>query len=307
MPPESPGQQATQVPGQQAGAPASAQPGTAQEPKWLSAIPDPALREEAKKDYLLQADYTKKTQTFADQQRAWEQEKTGLQERARQYDAMSQWYQTQYLPFHQRISPKWETIDRYLKGEIDLGGNGAQAAAAQVGGDAFKDWDLLPGNEQAKRLTEHLKTSYFDPTIQRQNQEWQQFYAAKEREWAGFIQRYNAIYADAFQKALTEYRQGREFPIQDYVNAQLEISAGKIDVPGLAFQKVTGDHRQKELEKEWYERGKKDREQELLNQQQSPGALQNSSVPIFRQAPKTRDEVSAAARKVAAEKGIPWI
>jgi len=287
----------TQLPGQQAP--------IVEEPKWLGMIADEAARGDAKKAYMLQEDYTKKTQGLAEKEKAWGEERTKYQDIEKNYNTINQWYQNDYVPFHARLTPKWKEVDAYLKGEAALPANGAPTAPVNPQ-DPFDGYDLLSGAEQANKMAEHLKTTFFNPELEKQNKQWQEFYGKKEGEWAGFIQRYNGIYADAFQKALSEYKEGREFPIQDYVNAQLEISAGKVDVPGLAFQKVTGDHRQKDLEKQWYEQGKKDQQQEYVNQQQNPGALQNSTVPIFKQPAKSREEITATVQQQAIEKGIPW-
>jgi len=292
-------------PGQKVDTPPVGVQPVVEEPKWLAAIGDEAMREEAKKAYMLNEDYTKKTQGLAEKEKVWGEERTKYQDIEKNYNTMNAWYQGEYLPFHSRLTPKWKEVDAYLKGEGALPANGAPTAPTNPQ-DPFDGYDLLSGAEQANKMAEHLKTTYFDPRLQEITQQRDQFYAQKEQGWAGFVQRYNAINNDAIQIALKEHKAGRDFPIQQYVEEQLKIYNGQVDAPALAFQKVTGDHRQKDLEKQWYEQGKKDREQEYLNQQQNPGALLNSTVPIFKQQPKTRDEINAISQKVAQEKNIAW-
>lgn len=301
MPPDvqNPGGQpgGTQIPGQQVP--------VVEEPKWLATIADETMREEAKKSYLLNDDYTKKTQALAEEKKGWETERTKFAETEKNYNTMNTWYQTDYLPFHARITPKWKEVDAYLKGEAALPANGTPTPPVNPQ-DPFDGYDLLSGSEQANKMAEHLKTSVFEPAIKQNNQQWLEWATKKEQELFGLNQRYNAIQTDAYQIALREQKEGRVFPMQDYIDKQLEIYNGKIDVPALAFQQVTGDHRQKDLEKQWYEQGKKDQVQEHLNQQQNPGALQNSTVPIFKQQPKTREEITATVQQQAIEKGISW-
>ncbi|KKL89050.1 hypothetical protein LCGC14_1918580 [marine sediment metagenome] len=300
MPPDA------QNPGGQPGdtPPVGGQP-VVEEPKWLGMITDETARGEAKKAYMLQEDYTKKTTALSDEKKGWETERTKYQDIEKQYDTIQAWYQKDYLPFHARITPKWKEVDAYLKGEAALPVNGAPTAPANPQ-DPFDGYDLLSGTEQANKMAEHLKTTYFNPKLQEITQQRDQFYAQKEQGWAGFVQRYNAINNDAIQIALKEHKEGRDFPIQQYVEEQLKIYNGQVDAPALAFQKVTGDHRQKDMEKQWYDAGVKDAEQKALNTQQNPGALLNSTVPIFKQPAKTRDEINSIVQKVAQDKGIPW-
>ena len=276
-----------------------------EEPKWLAAIPDEAMREEAKKGYLLEKDYTQKNQVLAEERKGWETERAKFAETEKNYNTINDWYSREYLPFHSRLTPKWKEVDAYLKGEAALPANGLQIAPTNPQ-DPFEGYDLLSVAEQANKMAEHLKTSYYEPAIQQNNKQWQEWAAKKEQELVGFVQRYQGINNDAIQRALTEHKGGRDFPIQQYVEEQLKILSGQVDAPALAFQKVTGDHRQKDLEKQWYEQGKKDAQQEVLNQQQNPGALVNSTVPIFGQQPKTREEINAVSQQVARDKNIPW-
>ena len=148
MPPDAqnPGGQpaGTQLPGQQAP--------VVEEPKWLAAIGDEAMREEAKKSYLLNDDYTKKTQALSEEKKGWDTERTKYQDIEKNYNTMNQWYQGEYLPFHSRLTPKWKEVDAYLKGEAALPANGVPNAPANPQ-DPFDGYDLLSGSEQAWGLT----------------------------------------------------------------------------------------------------------------------------------------------------------
>ena len=264
------------------------------------------MREEAKKSYLLDKDYTQKTQTLADEKKTWAEKETKYQDIEKNYNTMNTWYQKDYMPLHDLLAPKWNEVNAYLHGQAALPAQTAGTTPSTNSQDPFEGYDLLSGTEQANKMAGYLKTTYFDPELKKERENTLKIADQARQEVAGFIQRYNGIHADAYQIALREQKEGREFPIQKYVDEQLKILNGQIDAPALAFQKVTGDHRQKDLEKQWYEQGKKDREQEYLNQQQTTGALINSTVPIFRQTPKTREEIATMAQTVAREKGIPW-
>src|SRR5215831_20594697 len=78
------------------------QPQQSQEPAWLSQIPE-QHREEARKGYLLQSDYTKKTQDFSERQKQWDTEKADLQRRVDEYNTFAQ----QYQPFYARLQANW--------------------------------------------------------------------------------------------------------------------------------------------------------------------------------------------------------
>jgi len=285
--------------------PAGQQAPVVEDPKWLAAIGDEGMREEAKKAWMKNEDYTSKTTAIAEERKAWETERTKYQDIEKNYNTMNSWYKTDYMPFHARFTPeKWKVVDAYLNGQGTLSANANTAPTNSQ--DPFEGYDLLSGSEQAVKMADHLNKTVFEPRLEANNKQWQEWATKKEQDMIGFLQRYNGINNDAVQIALKEQAEGRVFPIQEYVEEQLKILNGQIDAPALAFQKVTGDHRAKDLEKQWYDKGKADREQEYVNQQQNPGALLNTTIPTFPGTPKTREEITAVSRAKAHKEGIPW-
>src|SRR3990167_8125607 len=79
-----------------------------QEPAWLAQIADPALREQAKKEWMLQADYTRKTQDFAEKERAYQAQLQKLQE---------------WEKFGEQMQPNWGDFKTWRDGKV----NGRQA------------------------------------------------------------------------------------------------------------------------------------------------------------------------------------
>jgi len=294
-------------PGQKVDTPPVGVQPVVEEPKWLAAIPDEGMREEAKKSYMLNEDYTKKTQGLAEKEKTWGEERTKYQDIEKNYNTMNSWYQKDYMPFHARFTPeKWKAVDAYLNGQGALPANANANVAPTNSQDHWEGYDLLSGSEQAVKMADHLRTTMFEPELKKERDNTLKIAENARTEVATFIQSYNRINNDAVQIALKEQAEGRVFPIQEYVEEQLKILNGQIDAPALAFQKVTGDHRQKDLEKQWYEKGKADREQEYVNQQQNPGALLNTTIPTFPGIPKTREEITATSRAKAQKDGIPW-
>ena len=276
-----------------------------EDPKWLSQISDVGMREEAKKSYLLEKDYTQKSQALADEKKGWAEKETKYQEISKNYDTMNGWYQKDYMPFHARFTPeKWKAVDAYLNGQGVLPTNANVAPTNSP--DPWEGYDLLSGSEQAVKMADHLRTTIFEPELKKERENTLKIAQDARTEVATFMQSYNRINNDAVQIALKEQAEGRVFPIQEYVEEQLKILNGEIDAPALAFQKVTGDHRQKDLEKQWYDKGKADREQEYVNHRQNPGALLNSTIPTFPGTPKTREEITAVSRAKAQKDNIPW-
>ena len=83
-----------------------------QDPQWLSAIADEAMRTEAHKGYMQQRDYTQKTQdlakereTFETDRKSWDEGKSKVETELSQH---KDWYNQQYTPFKQRLDPHWD-------------------------------------------------------------------------------------------------------------------------------------------------------------------------------------------------------
>ena len=109
-----------------------------QDPNWLSAITDETMRNDARKEYMFQRDYTQKTQdlakereTFDGDRKAWDEGKTKVEQEATQY---RDWYAQQYQPFYQKLTPHWDDINAVLEGHAKVVRNGQATAPATPNG-----------------------------------------------------------------------------------------------------------------------------------------------------------------------------
>lgn len=270
------------------------------DPQWLSAIADEAMRDEARKGWMQQADYTQKTQELANQRKEWESQKEKYETALQQNEKFNKWYQDEYAPFVSKLQPHWGDIESILSGQAPRQ-PASNPANPQNGnaGNTFDNWDLLAPNEQVAKLTEHLQQSYLTPAIENLGKEFDQRLQQREQ----YYQNYINILTDAFMKK--SENPGLDIPA--YMNKAMEIQSGRIDPMKMAYEAVTSGDTRKQLEKQWYEQGKRDFEQELKNKQQEQGALQNSHTPSFRGKAATRAEVEQSAREAAAKIGLPWV
>lgn len=291
--------------GQAQGQP-SGQPQQDQGPKWLSYIPEGSEREEAKSGWMKDQDYRQKTEGISKERKDWEAREQEF-ETNKQY---ADFYNQTYLPMAQQMQPYWTQIQALIQNQGQISANGQQANSqpqnSQQVDDFFANYDLLGPQQQAQKIAEYNQAA-LQQALSHRDQQWNQHLGQKEQQWQGFIQRYNAIQTDAVMKALEEYKAGRAFPIQDYINERLRISAGQVDDAELAFNKITGTGRTEELQRQWMQKGAEEEKLRVQNQQQSPGALQQASVPLFKRQPQNRSDVEASVRAKAAEKGWGWI
>lgn len=289
------GQQQGQAQGQPLG---QAQGAADTEPRWLSAITDEALRKEARDGWLRQDDYTKKTTELAEQRKGWEQEREALQ-------GTKKWFEETYTPWYQRygnaIEKNWDKVLPILTGQQVAAIQQQQQQVAD-NGNQFANWDVLPAEEQAKRLAEHVRGELSNRELKALKDELTNGYTQLFTQGKQYIDNVVSILLDSQQRVA----KNPEFPVQEYWKKALEAKYGQLDPFEYAASTVTAEPQRKKLEQEWYEKGKADAKQEALNQQQTNAALRSESVPIFKQQAQTRSQVSDAIRKLAIEKNLGW-
>lgn len=279
------------TPGQGQQPPQNTPQGTQQqEPAWLQHIPE-QYREEAKKNVLLQSDYTRKTTEIAEKQKAWEQEKQQLAERLNNYDT---WYRDQYAPFYQKAQPHMEKIIAMINGQQAQ----AQQPAQSNGNDPFEHYDVLPPQEQAKRLAEYLNQNYLSNALSALKQEFNQTLAQREAYYSNLLNVMTDAYGRKFQNPGLD--------LQAYMKEALEIQSGKKNPLDLAYTSVTKEADLKNLQEQFYKKGREDMELEFKNKQLSSGALQSETIPLFKQKPLTREQVEESVRQKALKAGLPW-
>ena len=120
------------------------------EPAWMNHIPA-EHREDARKSYLLQADYTKKTTELAEQRKSWEEKERSYAEKDKNWN---QFYE-QYQPFKATLEKHWDKIAPILQGVAQQ--QQAAQTQSQTPTDLFENYDLLPPQEQAKRVAERVQ------------------------------------------------------------------------------------------------------------------------------------------------------
>jgi hypothetical protein len=263
-----------------------------QDPQWLQFVPQ-EHREAAKKDYLRQSDYTKKTTEYAEKQKAWDKERSDWEAKDKYWTSFNE----QYAPFRERIAAHWDKIAPILNGQQQqVLAN--QQQQPQSSDDYWQNYDVLPPAEQGKRVAEfaynnHVRTDLikffneFNQGLQREKQTAQN-------------------YLKVLTKAITQKIKNPELDLDAYMARANEIQSGRVDPLDIAYGDVTSAATKKELEEAAYKRGQLDKEQEFKNSQQSNGAFNSESIPLFRVKPMTRDQVTEAARQVAAKKNLPW-
>lgn len=268
--------------------------GQASEPKWLSYIPE-TEREDARKGYLLQSDYSKKTAEISEKQKAWETEKAQMAAANKQYQ---EWW-TGFEPVYKQISdpPMWAKIEAMLTGK-PIPGQQAQRQEHQNGqDDLWNDFDILPPAEQAKRYQQFSERQYAQKLTEARQEMEQRIQQAEQR-----AQNYLAIMTDAFARKAND----PTLDVPAFIQKQLEYSMGKFNPGELAYKSMTADRDMKKIQDEWLQKGREEMKLEYANQQQSNGAGINPSVLTFKQPPMRREEIGDAVRKIAVDKGIPW-
>ena len=260
-----------------------------QEPAWLNALP-PEHRDEARKSYLLQSDYTKKTQEFSDRQKQWDTERGDLQKRVDEYNQFA----AQYQPFYQRLQQHWDKIGPILEGREPQYQAPASHTPQQ---NYFDNWEELAPQEQAKKLGD-FQDSRLQQAMGQLKQEFNQALAMREQYYSNYLN----ILTDAFERKMRD----PSLDMNQFMQRANAIQWGKENPLELAYQSMTGPARQKEIEEAAYKRGLEDAALEAKNSSQSAGALQSQTIPLFRQKPLTREQVTERARQVAVDKGLPW-
>jgi hypothetical protein len=260
-----------------------------QDPKWLSYIPE-TEREDARKGYLMQSDYTKKTTEIADRQKAWDTEKAELSRLNNEYVT---WW-TGFKPTFDTINGNWDKIQKVLGGQAPA----QTQQSPQQPEDPFRDYDLLPPVEQAKRIGEQVVAQHVTKALQAQEQKFNQAFQQREQ----YYQNYLNIWTDAQERA----RKNPDFPVREYLQQALEYSSGKGNPLEMAAMTVTKDSDLKKQQEQWDKAGYERAKLEFQNQQQPTGAVQDGFIPLFKQTPQSREQIAEAVRHEASTKGIAW-
>ena len=277
-----------------------------QEPAWLAQIADPALREQAKKEFLLNADYTKKTQELAEKERAYQAQLQKLQE----------WEQ-----FGEQMAPHWGEFKVWRDGKV----NGRQAAqqqqapanqqqAQQLAAVAhqidFSNWEYLPEQEKVNRILGAAQMQY--------EQKLAQTITERERLWGEAIgnamnqsrtgdYRYWNLVTDALEKKIENPKLPLRELLKEAMTFQQQIAEGKVNPLDFAYRKLTAPDEEEQNKQKWMKLGEEEHQRKLDAQRQEQGVRGPGAVPILKEAPKKPDEIAQAVRAEAEKAGIPWL
>lgn len=265
----------------------SNQPQQSQEPKWFSYIPE-AEREEVKKGWMMEGDYRKKTAELSEQRKAWEAEKAQLAEANKKY---ADWW-AGFEPTYKTISANWDKIQSVLSGKAPV------TNQPTSDDDPFRDYDVLPPAEQAKKIAEYVNAQHVSKALQAQEQKFNQTLAQREQ----YYQNYMNILTDAFNRKF----QHPDLSIPDFLAKALEFSYGKGNPLDMAYSVLTKDSDLKKQQEQWEKAGYEKAKLELENQRQANGAVNDGFIPLFKQTPLSRDQIAEAVRQEATSKGIAW-
>jgi hypothetical protein len=263
-----------------------------QEPAWFSAVPE-QHREEAKKGWMMQSEFTKKTQEIAERQKQWDQEKADLQRRVDEYNKFAE----SYTPFYQRLQANWDQIGPILEGKTPQRPTDTQRQPGSAEQFDPRALEVLERN-QWDNIGQYYAQQYFNPELQRLKQEFNQAMAQREQYYSNYLN----ILTDAFERS----RKDPNLNLHEFMQKANSIQYGRENPLELAYNVVTSERSRKQLEEEAYNRGKQDAELAARNAVQPTGAMQNASIPYFKQKPMSREQVSESARQVAVNKGLSW-
>jgi hypothetical protein len=264
------------------------------EPVWLNHIPA-EHREDAKKSYMLEADYRQKTMALSEKEKSWQEKEKLYADKEKNWDE----FQRTYTPFRANLEKHWDKIAPILNGVQQ------QIAAAQQqqnpNQDAFENFDLLPPVEQAKRLAEHVQKQIaesYDKRFTDYRQETAKEIQLRENAFRNYL----AVLTDAFEKKTGN----PELDMKAYLQKALEYQNGNINPLEAAYSAVTSEATQKRQQEEWMKKGREEALLELQNKQQPTGAIRNSIIPSFGVKPMNRQQVAEAVRNEAVKAGRTW-
>lgn len=240
-------QQGSQQQGQQGGTGAAAPA----EPAWLNAIQDKSMQDEARKSYMLNSDYTKKTQDFAEQRKTWDSEREGLK---RQNEEYLQGWRTSYGALE-------KAQEAYARNPTER--NAQQVRdAAQENQEYWEGYEVLDGPKQAQKVAQY-SVQQVNQYVNQLAQRFQQAYEQSQQQQQAYINNYFTTWLDAVQKFPGDGEKAKA-----YLAAVYNVSAGKADPRELAYQQVMGPSDREKLLEEGRKLGAAEAEQRYKNQNQ---------------------------------------
>lgn len=270
-----------------------------QEPAWFTHVPE-QYREEAKKGWMQEADYRRKTMELADQRKQWEGEQGKYKDLETKYTNYDTWWR-QFQPTYEQLQKNWDKIAPILTGQA--ANQNQQAQSHQNNGQSsqqnyFENYDILPPEEQAKRIADYTINQHVAQALAAQEQKFTQLIAQKEQQMNNYL----AVLTEGYGRKIAD----PSLDLNQYIAKATELSYGKFNPMELAYQTLTEPQKLEKMKQEWMEMGRKEAELANKNQQQSPGAFQGTTLPSFKRTPLTKQQVLEAVRNESVNKGYGW-
>lgn len=273
-----------------------------QEPAWLAAITDPALREQARKEFLLQADYTKKTQELAEQRRQVEAQVAEMQAKLAAWE-----------DFGTKMAPHWDSFKAWSQqvrsGQPQQPQAQAQtnlAHAAQNQGLDFSNWEYLPEQERVNRILAVSEARQAEAIAQRERQ-WAEAIGNAMRQANEQNYRYFNLVVDALGRKIETPGLKLSDLLKEAQALQDQIVQGKFNPLDLAYQRLISPEQEEKKKAEYMKLGEEEYKRRLENEKQAAGVTGSGPVPISKQQPRSPGEITQAVRAEADKAGIPWV
>lgn len=209
------------------------------------------MREEAKKSYMLQSDYTKKTTDLAEQRKSWDSERDQLKRQNEEY--LNGWRNT------------WSAYEKAQEAyQRNPTAQNAQNVrdAAQENQEFWEGYDLMDGPKQGKHVAQYSiqqVTQYVNQLAQKAAEAIQQGQQQNQQ----YINNYFTTWLDAVQKFPGDGEKAKQ-----YLQAVYQVQSGQADPRALAFQQVTAPSEREKLLEEGRKMGAAEAEQRYKNQNQ---------------------------------------
>ncbi len=260
------------------------------DPGWMASIPEDQ-RKEAREWGLRQADYTKKTQTLADERRQFETSSKELQ--AYKEAADKHGHPDEWAKFWGGVQPYWETFTKYTQ-QQKTGQSQPQGGSVD---DPWKDWDLTPANQQADRMAKHLEAKIRSNIEAEYMPQIQQAFKSRDE--------YNQNYLTLMRKAFEMKNTNPELDLDQLFQTAVDMQSGKINPLEVAQKYSTPAPDLDKMFNERLEQQKVQWEEEWKSKQQATTPVPGIPLSAFSprpDAPKTAEEAKQRVREAVAEK-----
>lgn len=250
-------------------------------PDWIDLLPEDR-RQEARDGWLRQADYTKKTQSIAEQKKEYDT----LKAAADKHGHPEEWGQ-----FWQKAEPYWNQFQDWHKqqqaGTTTQGQQNTQASQQQ-GAEYWKNWDLMQPDQQARQMADHVGRGVRDAIEREYAPQIQQAF----QNFGNYLQNYMGLWRRAFDMKT----QNPEVDLDELFRTATDVQSGKADILDVASRAM---QKPEDLAKRIEDEVNKRMEQTKAQWEEEYKAKQTATTPPG--LPQTAFQPREDAAKTAAE------